>query len=415
MAVIDNNSKTIRTKLEKLYETRKNVIEIPDLNRNSEKENSSIFIQTIEKSFPGYKLKIPTVQGTLEYRETPKLIYDTREKKYFFEISREIKFSENLPFKSLQLSIKLNYYKIIIKSILYASFLTMILFIPLVILFSKTIIKPIINLSKASKEIALGNLDVFIDYNSQDEIGELSNSFNFMSKELANIKRIRDDLLASISHEIRSPLGRIRGYTELFVDLKLDQKEKDLYYKSILQEVDFINGMVGEIIEISRLEFGKEELYKEEIDLAFLFKLIEEDLNVRKSIQEITYIFNYDKDLYCLIDVDKIRRVIQNIIDNSIKAKATKIEVNIKKLENDIEITIDDNGVGIPEEHLEIVFEKFYRVDKSRDRKTGGFGLGLAICKGIINGHGGKIFFIKKSGGAKICILIPSIKTSTKS
>ncbi len=415
MAVIDNNSKTIRTKLEKLYETRKNVIEIPDLNRNSEKENSSIFIQTIEKSFPGYKLKIPTVQGTLEYRETPKLIYDTREKKYFFEISREIKFSENLPFKSLQLSIKLNYYKIIIKSILYASFLTMILFIPLVILFSKTIIKPIINLSKASKEIALGNLDVFIDYNSQDEIGELSNSFNFMSKELANIKRIRDDLLASISHEIRSPLGRIRGYTELFFDLKLDKKEKDLYYKSILQEVDFINGMVGEIIEISRLEFGKEELYKEEIDLAFLFKLIEEDLNVRKSIQEITYIFNYDKDLYCLIDVDKIRRVIQNIIDNSIKAKATKIEVNIKKLENDIEITIDDNGVGIPEEHLEIVFEKFYRVDKSRDRKTGGFGLGLAICKGIINGHGGKIFFIKKSGGAKICILIPSIKTSTKS
>jgi len=409
MTIIDNNTSAIRTRLEKLYETRKNLIEIPDLNRNHESESSKIFIQTIEKSFPGYEIKIPTVQGTLEYRETPKLVYDTKEKKYFLEISREIKFSENLPFKSLQLSIKLNYYKIIIKSILLASLITMLFFIPLILVFSRTIISPISKLSKASKEIAGGNLNVFIDYNSQDEIGELSNSFNYMSKELANTKRIRDDLLASISHEIRSPLGRIRGYTELFFDLKLDKKEKELYYKSILQEVDFINSMVGEIIEISRLELGKEELYKEEIDLAFLLQLIEEDLNVRKSIQDVNYIFKYEKELFCSIDVDKIRRVVQNIIDNSMKAKSTEITIFAKKHEKEIEIIISDNGIGIPEEQLEIVFEKFYRVDKSRDRKTGGFGLGLAICKGIVLGHNGKIFFTKKSVGTELHIILPAI------
>ncbi|HPO49682.1 MAG TPA: HAMP domain-containing sensor histidine kinase [Spirochaetota bacterium] len=409
MTVIDNNTSAIRTRLEKLYENQKNLIEIPDLNRDPEKEKSKIFIQTIEKSFPGYELKIPTVQGTLEYREIPKLIYDTSEKKYFLEISREIKFSENLPFKSLQLSIKLNYYQIIVKSILLASLLTMLFFIPLIIIFSRTVISPILKLSKASKEIASGNLSVYIDYNSKDEIGELANSFNSMSKELVNIKRIRDDLLASISHEIRSPLGRIRGYTELFFDLKLDKREKEDYYKSILQEVDFINGMVGEIIEISRLELGKEELFKEDIDFGYLFEIIEDDLQIRKNIQNVNYIFNYEKNLFCSVDVDKIRRVIQNIIDNSIKAKSTEIKISALKKDSNLEVIIKDNGVGIPEEHMEIVFEKFYRVDKSRDRKTGGFGLGLAICKGIILGHNGQIYFTKSDSGAELHILLPLI------
>lgn len=230
-----------------------------------------------------------------------------------------------------------------------------------------------------------------------------------MSKELVNIKRIRDDLLASISHEIRSPLGRIRGYTELFFDLKLDKREKEDYYKSILQEVDFINGMVGEIIEISRLELGKEELFKEDIDFGYLFEMIEDDLQIRKNIQNVDYIFNYEKNLFCSVDVDKIRRVIQNIIDNSIKAKSTEIKISALKKDSKLEVIIKDNGVGIPEEHMEIVFEKFYRVDKSRDRKTGGFGLGLAICKGIILGHNGQIYFKKAASGAELHILLPLI------
>lgn len=410
MASIDSNTTAIRTRLEKLYETRKNLIEIPDLNKNTHDENSEIFIQTIEKSFPGYELKIPTVQGTLEYREIPKLVYDSREKKYFLEISREIKFSENLPFKSLQLSIKLNYFQIIVKSILLASLTTTLIFIPLIIIFSRTIISPISKLSKASRDIASGNLGISIDYNSNDEIGELSKSFNYMSKELADIKRIRDDLLATISHEIRSPLGRIKGYTELFFDLELDKNEKEKYYKSILQEVDFINNMVGEIIEISRLELGKEEMFKEDIDLAFLLKIINEDFNMRKSIQDVNYIFNYEDNLFCSVDVDKMRRVLQNIIDNSIKAKATEIIITAKKVNNEVEVVITDNGIGIPENQIDIVFEKFYRVDKSRDRKTGGFGLGLAICKGIITGHNGKIYFVKKDKGAELHIRLPMIK-----
>jgi signal transduction histidine kinase len=228
-----------------------------------------------------------------------------------------------------------------------------------------------------------------------------------MSKELANIKKIRDDLLATVSHELRSPLGRIKGYTELLYELKLKGKEKEVYFKSILQEVDLLNEMIGEIIEISRLELNKEQLFKEQIDMAFFLELLSEDLEIEKTITNVKYSFDYKYGLFCMVDVDKMRRVFQNLFQNSIKAKADEISIKAEKQENKIHITIHDNGIGIPTDQLEIVFEKFYRVDKSRDRKTGGFGLGLAICKGIIKEHEGEIYFSKTEKGAELHIELP--------
>ena len=409
---IDLNTSAIKMKLEKLYEKKTNLIELPDLNeklKNDTKEESKMLLQTIEQNFPGYTLKMPTVEGTLEYKESPKLLYDNREKKYFLEITREIKFEQNLPFKSLQLSIKLNYYQIILRSLIMGTLLATLFLIPFIILFSRTIITPIIKVSKASNQIATGDLNVHIDFKSNDEIGELANSFNFMSNELSKIKKIRDDLLATISHELRSPLGRIKGYNELLFDLELDKNEQDKYFKSILQEIDFLDNMIAEIIEISRLELQKEKFFKEKMDLAFLLEIINEDLELEKSILKIDYEFKYQENLYCYIDVDKIRRVFLNVFQNSVKAKATKIIMEATKIDDEIEIKIIDDGVGIPEDQLEVVFEKFYRVDKSRDRKTGGFGLGLAICKGIIKEHNGKIFFVKKDKGAELHILLPAL------
>jgi signal transduction histidine kinase len=409
MSIIDANTSVIKTKLEKLYQKKTNIIELPDLNEkiNKDKNTPKILEQTIQQNFPGYQVRIPTVEGTLEYKESPKLLYDTKENKYFLEVTREIKFSENLPFKSLQLSIKFNYYQLILKSLILGTLVAACILIPIMIFFSRTIVKPIIKVSKAAKRIAVGELDIYIDYKSQDELGELSDSFNYMSKELSNIKRIRDDLLATISHELRSPLGRIKGYTELLYDLKLKKAEQEIYFKSILQEIDFMNGMIGEIIEISRLELGKEHFFKEEIDLAFFLEIINEDLEVERSINNVNYIFDYEYELFCNIDIDKMRRVFQNILQNSVKANAKEIKITAKKHDKKIFITIIDDGVGISKEQLEIVFEKFYRIDKSRDRKTGGFGLGLAICKGIINEHGGDVYFVEREKGAELHIELP--------
>lgn len=412
MSVLDIDTERIKIKLKKMYENKINLFELPDLSENTEKElksgNSRIFLDPIKEYYPDYNFKVETIEGVLEFKEEPRLIYDKREDKYFFEITRHIKFEENLPFKSLKLSIKLHFYKILLKSLLFGTLFTIIILIPIIIFFSRTIINPIVNISKGARRIASGNLGVQVKFYSNDELGELANSFNFMSKELSKMKRIRDDLLAVISHELRSPLGRIKGYTESLNDLRLTEKEQEVYYKSIFNEIDFLNYMVGEIIEISRLELKKERLFIEKINLSILINSIKKELELTKTIKkEVKYIFNYDLELFCDIDVEKIRRVFFNIIENSVKAEANKISFITTKDNKKIYIKIIDNGHGIPDDQLEIVFEKFYRVDKSRDRKTGGFGLGLAICKGIINEHNGDIFFVKKDKGTELHIELP--------
>jgi signal transduction histidine kinase len=419
MNVLDINANEIKLKLEKIYEKKSNYFEIPDLLDNSKKLNTDdpneifeSFEKSIKKDYPEYNFKIELIEGQFEFKEKPMLIYDKNEGKYFFEITRQIQFKENLPFKNLKVTLKIKYYKIILKSLFFGALIALILIlIPLIMIFSRTIIKPIINVSKGVREIASGNLGILIKSGSNDEIGELASSFNNMSKELYKMKSIRDDLLAVISHELRTPLARIKGYTELLNDLKLKKNEKDIYFNSILNEIDFLNTMVAEIIEVSRLELDKEQLITEKLDLSVFLKDIKDNLELSTSINKnVKYIFNYENDLCCEIDVEKFKRVFLNIIENSIKAGATLINLTAAKDSNKIFITITDNGCGIPEDQLELVFEKFYRVDKSRDRKTGGFGLGLSICKGIIKEHKGNIYFAKKDNGAELHIELPLIK-----
>jgi len=130
-------------------------------------------------------------------------------------------------------------------------------------------------------------------------------------------------------------------------------------------------------------------------------------MEVQKKLFNIDYNITCEDNLVCNLDLDKFKRVLQNIIQNSIKAKAKNILITVKKDNNMALIICKDDGIGIPDDQLEIVFEKFYRVDKSRDRNTGGFGLGLAICKAIIKEHKGDIFFVPSKNGAELHIKLP--------
>jgi len=416
--IIDTNKNLIKNKLESIFKLKEkiegsNKFEIPNFSELDQKDNKitqdSPLIHILQ-DYPNYSFKFENIEGSLEYKEDSKLVYDNFKGKYYIEVTRQINFEENLPFKNLKLSVKFSIYGIILKSLLLASLITLLILIPVILIFSRTIINPILNVSRGAREIASGNLGVKVKTTLNDELGELAKSFNYMSKELHKMKKIRNDLLAVISHELRSPLGRIKGYTELLNDLKLGKKEKLGYFESILGEIDFLNKMINEIIEISRLELNKEQLNKENTDISKLLEEIKKELEKAVKINKnIEFIFDYEENLFCFIDIEKMRRVLKNVIDNSIKAQAAKIYIFASKENNIIKIKIIDNGIGITEDQLEIVFEKFYRVDKSRDRTTGGFGLGLAICKGIINEHQGSIYFVKRDQGAELHIELPLI------
>lgn len=406
MNVIDFKTTVLKSQIEKYYEQKSDVYKLPEIGKGQYEnlDDPGILKKNVEKNFPGMEFSINTIQGVVQYKEDPKLVYNKETKDYSFEITREIRFTKNMPFQSLELSIKLNFYKIILQSLLFASLVATIFIIPILLWYLNKVIKPIIKISKAVKKIAGGDLGIQVDYVSSDEIGVLSESFNYMSKELSKIKTIRDDLLATVSHELRSPLGRIRGYTELLLDIELEKEEKELYYKSILQEVDLLNSMAAEIIEISRLELNKERLFLEKIDMGFFFEILQEDLRIVTKTKNVNINYKFDYGVLCEIDVEKLRRVITNIIQNSINAKSQNITINSTLKGKKLIIIIQDDGVGLPEEYYDLVFEKFYRVDKSRDRETGGFGLGLAICRGIIKEHKGEIYFSKADSGTKLII-----------
>lgn len=408
MAGIDFKTTALKSQIEKYYNgVSEEHYDVYDLLTYDSDNGTDILKSQVEKTFPGMEFTINSVEGDIKYKDFPKLIYRKETKSYLFEIKRQISFKANLPFKSIELSVKINFLKIIFQSLLISSIISAIFIIPFLVFHVNNAIKPLFDLAKAASQIAAGKYGVKVKIQPKDEIGQVISSFNSMSEELVKMKEIRDDLLATVSHELRSPLGRIRGYTELMLDIDLPEKEEKEFYKSILSEIDLLNNMVGEILEVSRLEMKKERLFLESFEMKYFFEMLSKELVVLEKSRNVQIEYFCDKDILCNIDVEKIKRVIVNIIQNAINARATYIKVMMNECNNLCEISIQNNGKTLSEEYFQLVFEKFYRVDKARDRESGGFGLGLAICKGIIEEHKGCIFFAKVNQGTKLVIQLP--------
>ena len=410
MAGIDFKTTALKSQIEKFYDgIEEERYDVYDLLSYKKDSGTSFLKNHVEKTFPGMEFSINSVEGDIVYKEFPKLIYRNETKSYLFEIKRQISFKSNLPFKSIELSIKLNFFKIIFQSLLISSVISALFILPFLVFYINSAIKPLFALTEATEQIAVGKYGVKVRKQPKDEIGQVIKSFNNMSEELVKMKEIRDDLLATVSHELRSPLGRIRGYTELMLDIKLSDLEEKKFYKSILSEIDLLNDMIGEILEVSRLELKKEQLFLEIFDMKYFFEMLKKDLEVLEKAKNIKIEYNCNENLVCEIDVAKIKRVIVNIIQNAINAKATSIIVSMKENVDDkiCEISIENNGKTLSEDYFQLVFEKFYRVDKARNRESGGFGLGLAICKGLVEEHNGRIFFTKVKEGTKLVMQLP--------
>ena len=256
---------------------------------------------------------------------------------------------------------------------------TLILFIAY--LFIKKILRPIKLLTAGVKEVAEGNLNHHIPVQKQDELGELTKSFNNMNKEIRHMIHSRDQLLIDVSHELRTPLTRIKVALEFLSNGKTK--------KSIGNDVTELDLMISEILETERLNYNNPD--KEEFDIVELVTDVTISLNIGKN--EI--IINRPRSEYfVLADKDRIRTVLRNVLVNSIKysnIKENPLKIGFKDEGNFCEVEIKDSGIGIPEDELPYIFEPFYRVDRSRSRGTGGYGLGLSMCKKIVESNGGEI------------------------
>lgn len=282
-------------------------------------------------------------------------------------------------------------------------------------LLSRYLTQPLRSLQLAARSIATGKLSTRVGHfkgHHRDEIAELSGEFDRMAEQLESMIHSKERLLQDISHELRSPLTRLQIAIEL--GRKKTNHMAETEFNRMEVECLRLNTLIGEILEFARLEQSVTARNKTLVNLPTLLKKIIADANFEFCEENERAKLGEHQEVNLSIDERLFYRAVENIIRNALRYSAPNpkviVSVEICEAKNEIYINIADNGPGVPEEQLEKIFNPFYRVDSSREKKTGGYGLGLSIAEQAIRIHQGTIQAMnQKNGGLLVKITLPLI------
>ncbi len=257
---------------------------------------------------------------------------------------------------------------------------------------SRRISAPVMALTTASRRLGHGDFSQRINLQVKGELGELTQAFNSMAGELERAEKLRQNMVADTAHELRTPLSNIRGYVEAFRDglMKVDANS----ISSLDEEVNLLSRLVDDLQELALADAGELKIVCQAEDIGSLIKQTVTAEQTKAAAKGVSLSVQLPQRLPLVnIDSHRISQVLRNILQNALEhtAQGDSITISAGKQGNWVEISVIDTGEGISEEYLPNVFERFYRVDKSRTRATGGSGLGLTITKHLVKAHGGKI------------------------
>lgn len=288
--------------------------------------------------------------------------------------------------------------------------------VALTFFFSRRILAPVESLSKAARALAKGDFSRRVTVNSKDEVGELARTFNTVGEELARTDEIRRNVVADIAHELRTPLSNIRGYVEAIRDglAKPDTATLDSVHEEVLLLTRIIEGLQ----DLALAESGHMTLYIQPCDMAELARKAIAAVQPQAESRGIKIGTGSLIDAPVQADPERIGQVLRNLLVNASNytPPGGVIRVGVAKSEDEVEVSVEDTGPGIAEADLPLVFERFYRVDKSRARATGGVGLGLTIAKRLMEAHGGRIGVQSRVGlGSTFTFTLPArVTTDTR-
>ena len=264
---------------------------------------------------------------------------------------------------------------------------------------SKRISKPIEKMNKNALKLANGNYNFKFDNNSKiSEIDELANTLNYAKNELEHTDELRRDLLANVSHDLKTPLTMIKGYAEMIRDLNYDNEEKrNANLNVIIEESERLNVLVEDILTLSKIQANKDTINKEEFDLVTLINNIIKRYSIYKETEGYIFEVNTPKEVIINADKKKIEQVIYNLINNAINytGEDNRVIINVIK-DKKVRVEIKDTGKGIKEEYLPHIWEKYYHSKKKHKRNVIGTGIGLSIVKTILESHKFKYGVISK-------------------
>ncbi|TYS54418.1 HAMP domain-containing protein [Sutcliffiella horikoshii] len=286
-------------------------------------------------------------------------------------------------------------------------FLVIILLILVGTKMTNRIVQPIKQMEKVAKDIAQGDFSKRLSITGEDEMASLGRSINTMTSNLDEVDRNRREFLGNVSHELRTPISYLKGYSEA-LDEGIISIEK--FAKTVKKETDRMDRLVHDLLDLAQLEGDSYPMNKEPVILAELVKEVLDRFRLKLDDKNLIAEVQLDEGVVVNGDYGRLDQVIDNLLSNAIKFSANNrtIRISVVEVKTMGILKLEDEGIGIPEEDVPYIFERFYRVEKARTRKSGGTGLGLSIVQQIINKHEGRIHIdSKREKGTVVTVEIP--------
>jgi histidine kinase len=300
------------------------------------------------------------------------------------------------------------------ETLVYAALASGVAAILLSLIFSRSVVAPVTTLSLAARRIADGHYDERVRVNGGDELAQLAERFNLMAEKLDQMEAMRRQLIGDVSHELRTPLTAIKGSMEGLMDGMLPAAPET--YRQIYAEADRLNRLVDDLQELSRVEAHAFELRLKPVEVSSLVYTVTKRLAPQVEFKRLALNIELAPGLPPLLaDEDRAVQILVNLVGNAIQytPEGGKIFVTARRSGAEVQISVRDTGRGISPEHLPYIFDRFYRVDKSRSRRAGGgSGIGLTITRALVEAHGGHIH-AKSAGegqGSMFTLTLPVAK-----
>lgn len=301
----------------------------------------------------------------------------------------------------------------VIKSIAIIGILSIMTSIALIWIISRRTLNPITNIVNTSKSLSKGDFTKRIDQSVSGELSEIVTAFNYMASELQKLDEQRKIMIADIAHELRTPMTNLKGYIEGWSDgiIKPDNETLQI----LDYQVNTLSKIIDDLSTLSLAESGMLSLNISDFDLNNKISEIINNFKLRSKSKNINIINNINSDITINYDPQRFTQIVTNILNNSILATddGGQISFNSSIDKKNLILEIVDNGTGIPKDELPYIFDRFYRTDKSRNRQSGGSGLGLSIVKYLIESHNGTIKINSElSKGTEVLISIKKFDTN---
>jgi signal transduction histidine kinase len=300
--------------------------------------------------------------------------------------------------------------------LLWGGILALVTALIITFFLTQRISAPIHAISLAATRLGKGDFSQRVNFKGKDEVGKLVSTFNSMADglmtmthDLVQTKQLQQNLVADVAHELRTPVSSIRAYMEAMQDGLLEPTKENL--NSIHEDITLLSRLINDLQVLAQADANELDLIYQPENIATIITKVAEFIQPQSKTKGLTLKVNLPFVLPPVeIDALRISQVLRNLLDNAIAhtQNGGEIEFDAISYDNFIEVTVSDNGEGIAETDLPNIFERFYRVDKSRTRSTGGSGLGLTIAKRLIEAHGGEIKVQSELGkGSRFTFTIP--------